>query len=270
MLICHTSNRHSSICDNTLPASPPGILTRLHVAMGSRSRSSDLWLRAASLWLLPTHHQKCCPLFWQQQGAETASIKLDGGLLWISSSPSYIYCALLSLLMCFSYTGCSLGAWICHYYLAFLVPSRAVINPEEGHCNQHIAVQASQRNGVCLNKEETSWASETRTHVLVMCQKLNLFLVAVLSTPESNTLHYQKLCFTLLFHSNPLPQHRALHPVAGMFLHPVAGMFYLNLWLDSKNESKVFFRFCKYSCPGRMKSRTVANVQRQIVLRNKN
>lgn len=167
-------------------------------------------------------------------------------LLCIACSSSSIFCALPSLLVCFSYTGCSLRAWICHYYLAFLVPSRAVINPEEGHCNQHIAVQTSQRNGVCPNREETSWASETRTHVHVTCQKLNLFLVEVLSTPESNALHYQKLWFTLLFHSNPLPWHRALHPAAGMF--------YLNLWLDSKNESKVFFKFCKYSCSGGLKA----------------
>lgn len=167
-------------------------------------------------------------------------------LLWIACSSSYIFCALPSLLACFSYTGCSLRAWICHYYLAFLVPSRAVINPEEGHCNQHIAVQTSQRNGVCPNREETSWASETRTYVLVTCQKLNLFLIAVLSTPESNALHYQKLWFTLLFHSNPLPRHRALHPAAGMF--------YLNLWLDSKKWKQGIFRFCKYSSPTGLKA----------------
>lgn len=87
--------------------------------------------------------------------------------------------------------------------------------------------------------------------------------MAILWTSRSKAFHYQRLCFTLLFHSNPPQGHKAQGPVSGMFD--------LNLrWLEAKSESEVFFNICKYSCPCRMKSETIANGQRQIILRNKN
>lgn len=240
------------------------MLTGLRGVVCPGSRSSVLWLRAASLCLPPAHHQRCCPGLWQGQGAQRASVKLYGssscsGCLILLHPTSSVSCHFFQH---FSSSRCSPEAWIWHYYLASPVPARAVTNPEEGHCHQHLAVQPSWGNGGCPFRQETS--KSQRREFSCGKGKEELWL-----SPSASPMN----CVPGVAWGRGCISHCCL--VAVLRKDTGTASCSRDVWSDlmadrlQKNECEVFVHICKYFCWSRMKNETMVSAQMLGVLTKK-